>query len=702
MVSSLPISPETGSIANGQRGGRSIRSMSAPVLALAAFVLAFPDSLSAGMRQHGDVNTMKHLPYVLAPLSLLIASAGLAENDTRKLEDVVVTASRSAQTVGINNAYVQIIGTQEIKDSGAQTVSDVLRRAADIQVVDSIGDGSAPIIGMRGFGSNGSQNVLILLDGRRFNNDTDIGSSNLRNISLQDIERIEIVNGSSGTLYGAGAVGGVINIITKRSSGTQLDVSVTRGSYDTEKYKARTSTRHGAWGITLTGDKELSDNYRDRNALNHSYGQARLDYLTRTIEGYLELSKLKQSVQYSGSLDAAQLQANRRQAQNPGDGSEIDGTRISTGGSLALGQNWRASVDASRRKDDLQSVITIGGFTSALTQQREQTIVSPRLEGKIPLAGTVTTVIIGHDAERGDYHLQSTMGPMQAKPTTNSQYIQVSVPTGSSLEWVGGYRHARHKSNISDGFTYPAGERIKDSVNAGSLGVFWSPAERLKTWLRADQNFRFGMIDEHTQVSFMNPVPLKTQTGTSYELGLEQSWKQQSIRLQAYQLDLDNEISYDATNFANINLDPTRRQGISAQWNMQATSKVDLALQTALVNGKFTSGPNDGKYIPLVPKHTATAALTYRPLESTTLALESQYTGSRHADSDYDNTVRVKPVTVTNLSASQQWRALTLSVRINNLFDKQYNAYTTETWAGVGYYPAAERNLLFTAAYKLK
>jgi len=178
----------------------------------------------------------------LAPLALSLSAPALSAS-TSALEEVVITASRSEQTAGINTAFIDVISEEDIKASGAQTVLDALRRSAIIQVVDSSGSGSAPTIGMRGFGSNGSQNTLILIDGRRLNNDTDLGNVNLRNLSINNVARIEIVNGSAGALYGAGAVGGIINIITKRANGNELDLSVSRGSYDTEKYRARASAQ---------------------------------------------------------------------------------------------------------------------------------------------------------------------------------------------------------------------------------------------------------------------------------------------------------------------------------------------------------------------------------------------------------------------------------------------------------------------------
>lgn len=645
---------------------------------------------------------MKYLPFALAPLTLAISFAAYAADDTNPLSEIVITASRSAQTVGVDTAYVQVISSEEIKNSGAQTVLDVLRRVATIQIVDQTGDGSSPQIGMRGFGGNGSQNTLILLDGRRFNNETDLGTVNLRNLSLGDIERIEIVNGSSGALYGASAVGGIVNIISKRVDESRLDLSISRGSYDTEKYKARATARKGSWSMLISGDKDLSDNYRDNNALNSRFGQAKLAYDDSKISSFLEISALKQTNGLAGSLTDAQLTQNRRQSLKPKDNSAIDGTRISAGTTMEINDRWQASIDGSIRKDDISAELYDPFGDYFLSQQREQLTLSPRLQGSLGMGKHTAKVLLGHDIEQGRYEMTDNYGSRNVgKPKTRSSYLQISMPVSSTVEVSAGYRYGQHRNDIS------FSPKVRDRVNAGSLGVFWSAADSLKTWLRADQNFRFATIEEHTSnAPFPMPSqPLKTQTGISYEAGLEKQMAAHKLRLQVYQLDLKNEITFAPVAFlcCNTNLDPTRRRGVNASWDTKLSSKLDASIQLGLVNGKFTAGPAQGRQIPHVPRTSLTSALTYKPMEKTSLALETQFTGSKFADSDFNNSNKVKAVLVNNLAISQQWDDFTVSVRINNLLNEKYDLYTVESGAGAkAHYPAAERNALLTLAYSLK
>src|SRR5437867_5995526 len=117
----------------------------------------------------------------------------------------------------VTGASTTVITRAEIERSPGQTVQDVLAREPGIQVTSLFGsvNGVQTTVDMRGFGATSTANTLVLINGRRLN-DIDIAGVDFSTIPLNSIERIEITRGNSGAvLYGDGAVGGVINIITK-------------------------------------------------------------------------------------------------------------------------------------------------------------------------------------------------------------------------------------------------------------------------------------------------------------------------------------------------------------------------------------------------------------------------------------------------------------------------------------------------------
>jgi iron complex outermembrane receptor protein len=134
------------------------------------------------------------------------------------LPSVVVTASRFATPLSDAPIGMTVIDLEQIAASTASNLPELLGQQVGIQVRDNAGSPDRQI-DLRGFGITGDQNTLILLDGRRLN-ENELASTRLSAIPLASIERIEILRGSGSVLYGGGATGGTIHIITRASANT--------------------------------------------------------------------------------------------------------------------------------------------------------------------------------------------------------------------------------------------------------------------------------------------------------------------------------------------------------------------------------------------------------------------------------------------------------------------------------------------------
>ena len=144
------------------------------------------------------------------------------------LSPIVVEASRSNDTVGQMNKDVSIITSQDIANSPAKTLPDLLNNVpgVNVSIKDNIKD-SQPQIDMGGFGVTGISNVLVMVNGERLNT-PDLTGPDLSLIDLNSIDHIEIIQGAQTVLYGDNAVGGIINIVTKKgSSNTKPSVTLT-------------------------------------------------------------------------------------------------------------------------------------------------------------------------------------------------------------------------------------------------------------------------------------------------------------------------------------------------------------------------------------------------------------------------------------------------------------------------------------------
>ena len=137
-----------------------------------------------------------------------------------QLGDVeVTTASKEPEQVWRTPAAIYVITQEDIRRSGATSIPEILRLAPGVEVARIDSDHWA--VGIRGFGSQFSKSVLVLIDGRSVYTPLDSGVNwQIQDSLLEDIEQIEIIRGPGGTIWGANAVNGVINIITKSAKDT--------------------------------------------------------------------------------------------------------------------------------------------------------------------------------------------------------------------------------------------------------------------------------------------------------------------------------------------------------------------------------------------------------------------------------------------------------------------------------------------------
>lgn len=172
---------------------------------------------------------VKSLAAALPP-SLLLSSFSFEVGAQEALEPVVVTATRQQTRVSEILADVTVIEREEIERAGGETVVDLLARQPGIQMTRNGGPGNAASVYVRGARPNQTK---VLVDGVPINS-LDLAGSPLRFLSLADVDRIEILRGPAATMYGADAIGGVIQIFTRRGApGLSAEAFAGYGSYDT-------------------------------------------------------------------------------------------------------------------------------------------------------------------------------------------------------------------------------------------------------------------------------------------------------------------------------------------------------------------------------------------------------------------------------------------------------------------------------------
>jgi len=610
---------------------------------------------------------------------LLSATAGAAT----EIPAVVVSAARTEQSTLTTPASITVITREQIESSGARHVTDVLRGQGGVQINDLYGDGSRATVDMRGFGETASSNTLVLVDGRRLNN-PDIAAPDLNSIALEDVERIEIVQGSAGVLFGDQAVGGVINIITRKPGTRRHALELSAGSYRTMKLHAMTSQAFDS-GVNylLSFDARESDNYRDHNEASYINGLGKLgyDYASGSVFG--ELQYIDDELNTPGTLFAGEVVEDRRQVSS-NFASDFSNSRTAVarlGLVQQLGDNWSAEGELTGRDTEgefrLSSVFA--AETSVSTQDRRVVEFTPRLIGVVPALNNAMTTL-GVDIVASDYRLSSRFGDQANDQSQRSVYAQAVVPASDVLDITLGLRYAEVENDLQDtgDFAfYPDGIRIEDDVTVGTFGLSIRADQHWRIVFRADQNYRFAKVDEYLQpvlTSTFTPVVLKTQQGLSIETGVEWASGSDTARFLVYQLDVDDEIAFDPVNFANVNLDRTRRTGLITGGHWQQTKKLGYTASYTLTDAEVLSGPHARKDIPLVARHSLLLGSDYQLNEQWQLYAELYAVSDRVFAGDFDNVLdRLPGYGVVNIKAAYDYQDFTFTARINNLLDKEYS-----------------------------
>lgn len=182
-----------------------------------------------------------------------------------ELAPIVVTASRMEESILKAKADMSVVGREEIEKMHVDNVEDALRTVPGVQFLDYGSNGmNANVSGIR---INGSKDVVILVDGVRVNDFKGAGSSGYMFASLMNnmdnIERVEVMRGSAATMYGSGAKGGVINIITRKPDGAKTVIDVSMGSFNKEAYKFNTQAAKDKVSYNIYHDRTISGSTKD-------------------------------------------------------------------------------------------------------------------------------------------------------------------------------------------------------------------------------------------------------------------------------------------------------------------------------------------------------------------------------------------------------------------------------------------------------
>ena len=643
-------------------------------------------------------------PFLLVNL-LAVSFAAIANDDSDGLY-IVVTPSGIEQPREAANTSITVIDQETIAASNASSVSELIRGQAGLHVRDFFGDGSQSTIDMRGFGPTASSNTLILLDGRRLNNSSDTASPDLSVIDVNNIERIEILQGSGGVIYGNQAVGGVINIIRKKSLVDQASISTRIGSFDSSQISASGTKVLGRNRLSASVSSGQSDNYRDNNDTDNQRLSVRAERIHGGQTSYVEFESIKDDIKTPGALLKSELDDDRTQSLSfyDDDFFETETKMLRLGMNKKLDEVRTLKLDFSARETDREFIQTFRPFPGSLsTQDRENKNLSATYS-VVPTDSTVLkSYVVGIDYENTDYELVSSLGPQVIDQSIQGIFLSSQWAPTDSTQIDAGIRYSDQQAEIAD-------DDFDDSVTVVNLGVS-QQLNSLRLFARADQNLRYATVEEHTNVPFGDEPGLKTQEGLSIELGAELTNADSRYRATIYQIELENEIAFDSSGFSNLNLDETKRTGLILEASNRWSDRFSTRVSITSLDAEVTEGSFKGKKIPLVPEQSIRLDGSYQYDEATRLAIEILSIEDQVFGGDFANNLDdLSSYEVVNAHINYEQKNWRLGFRINNLLNEEYSEtgsqfsdFPPPTFAAVNYesfFPSPERNYWLNFKYQ--
>ena len=532
----------------------------------------------------------------------LVVLAGVATQGTHwaeaqqadvKLKEVVVTATKTEKDPKDVTQSVTVITADEIKRAGVTTVTEVIERAVGVAITNYGPTGALNTIRIRGADYS---RVLVLLDGVRLNSPRDLGfDMSAMPVSVDMVERIEIVRGPASALYGSEAVGGVVNIITKKPLKNEAIIAGAIGTHGYDSATLGFGNNTGSTYYHLEGTRTTYDGFRPNSDLDQwTYG-----------------GKIGVNLSERVNLEVTGNYTNKENGV-PGPKNTVGVTdrqwdRIFVTGagiSMRTGGGHSFKVRASKTDETLQ-------FKSAYGFSVHESSVDTTEAQADLLLGSWNVLTLGYEARRD--HLDSTDTGKHVSDL-KAFFLQDEMSLGQSFIIVAGVRRddqSQYGEQTSPKLSGRYLNKNTGTILRASYGegfrsptpndlyspVFYCPSCAQDP---ATGSYTFDLVTAG------NPN-LKPETSKEYEIGIEQPWgKNERLRLTGFSRDVHNMIvwlkSYPTTSVEQWqpeNIGNATVRGYEAELTLALASSARLA-----VNYTYTNPVDEstGNKIPFIPK----------------------------------------------------------------------------------------------------
>ncbi|XID75893.1 TonB-dependent receptor plug domain-containing protein [Alkanindiges sp. WGS2144] len=611
-----------------------------------------------------------------------------ASTAAQHLPTIVVTATRSEKLLSESPIRTEVVDAEEIKKTNARSLKDALENVSGLQLREIHGK-SGYELSLQGLSSD---QVLVLIDGLPLAASTS-STVDLSQYLLSNIERIEVIKGAASAQYGSAAMGGVINIITKKiNDGLNLQTQIDIGSYGQQNASGRSfraNDRHAQASIEgglaqlrgrLTLDKFDSDGFavEPEQFARQGDQQKREQYTAYAAWNPLQQMQLwAEFNQYQEKDQQRVLNFVPPYYQQQRKTEDIERNRLSAGAHYLSAQGLRSEIKAVHEKYDSRSVLRVGGYDAGnRASSQENNHVStqfdlPRWNNQLWQLGLDWREESLAQYNQGKAELTSDTIRHQRQEA----YLQNDVLFTNKLEAIFGLRYQEDDD-------FGGHSAAKASLKYQLLD---SPDQQLNLRASFGQGYRVPNLKErfyvfdHSQLGYMvlgNPH-LRPESSDSYQLGfnllLGDAWTIESNIFRnnvqdLIQTDFDNtRIINGITQYTYNNVARAQTQGIENTVNWQATDAVRFNAAYTYTQARNQS---TGLYITQRPKHIARLGADWQADDQLSLSLRGRYQSDEFADSD--NQLKSPAWATVDLNINYDWlNGINTFAGMNNIFDQQ-------------------------------
>ena len=582
-------------------------------------------------------------------LGLAFSNLTFAAEDIN-LKDVIVVASRVAQSPENVIGDVTVINREEIERAGQSTFIELLQAQPGIEISSKGGAGQQSSVFLRGTNSN---QVVVLIDGMRIGSAT-TGSTAFANLPLAQIERIEILRGPATSLYGQDAVGGVIQIFTKQGTGApQLNAAVGYGSYNTEKVAA------GFSGSVEKTQFSVAVSQMHTNGFSALKSSGSIDKDKDAYRNLAVSAYLSRSISEGHDLGLQILSSDGRNHYDSGFNTysnydDMSAVSYSLFSKNQMTTNWKSSLRIGQGKDDDNSHFADGAFGVSQYKTKQK-----QLSWQNDIALSLGSLNLVYDR-------------LEQKLISNDAFNQTTRNTdGFLIAYLAAINDHSVQANLRNDHSNQFGSHTTGSLGYGyKLTSNWRITGSYGTAFKAP-TFNDLYYPDDGWGPYSDPN-LKSEKSKNFEASLRYQGSDSELSATLYNNKIDNFIALDQNYFpVNVNAEITGLTLAASQhWD-------DWQLKTSL---DIQSPENDdtGKLLPLRARRHGVINLG-KSWGKWNVASELIASSARYNDAD--NTTRISPYAIVNLTTDYKiddsWR---LQGRINNLLDKNYAlAYSGST-----------------------